>query len=71
MNSKTPEKSIHGSDEICSAIYQRTEEIYQIPNSTTNEAGLFESPAIVLNDVIVLPHMVSPISFPWEEFISN
>ena len=50
-----------GSDEFPSALYQRTEELYQLPDAETDQDGLIELPALVMRDMIVFPHMVSPI----------
>ena len=46
-------------------IHQRTEELYRIADRDVNEDGVFVCPAFVLKDVVVFPHMISPI------FISN
>ncbi len=54
-------KQDHDSEEISAALYQRSEELYQIPNTSTNAEGLIECPAIILNEVVVFPRMVSPI----------
>jgi ATP-dependent Lon protease len=50
-----------GSDEFPSALYQRTEELYQLPDAETDKDGLIELPALVMRDMVVFPHMVSPI----------
>ena len=42
-------------------MHQRTEELYQIPDMDTDENGEFECAAIVLRDLVVFPHMVTPI----------
>jgi len=42
-------------------IHQRTEELYRISNRDVNESELFVSPAFVLTDIVVFPHMISPI----------
>ncbi|MCE5208866.1 MAG: endopeptidase La [Chloroflexi bacterium] len=49
------------SEDITSSLHQRTEEVYQIPDSEPNAKGYIESPVLVLNDIIVLPKMISPI----------
>ena len=46
-------------------IHQRTEELYRIVNRDSDESGVYISPAFVLKDVVVFPHMISPI------FLSN
>ena len=45
----------HDSEDISAALYQRSEELYQIPNTPTNVDGLIECPAIILNEVVVFP----------------
>ncbi len=53
--------AMFGQDEFNASLYQRTDELYQIENARTDQDGCFIRPAIVLNEVIVLPHMVTPI----------
>ncbi len=48
-------------EEFGEALYRRTEELYQIPDTTPNKRGLIECAVIPLRDLIVFPHMVSPI----------
>jgi ATP-dependent Lon protease len=48
-------------EEFTSTLHQRTEELYQVPDATPDENGLVELPVIVLRDIVVFPHMVSPI----------
>jgi len=48
-------------DEYSTQLYQRTEELYQIPDAELDQDGCIELPAIVLNDVVIFPKMVSPI----------
>ena len=43
------------------AISQRTEELYHIPNHTLGEDGIIEALALPMRDLVVFPHMVSPI----------
>lgn len=50
-----------GMDEFPSALYQRTEELYQLPDAEIDKDGLIELPALVMRDLVVFPHMVSPI----------
>lgn len=42
-------------------IHQRTEELYRISSRDVEQDGLFISPAFVLEDVVVFPHMISPV----------
>ncbi len=48
-------------DDFGEALHRRTEELYSIPDSPTDEEGLIECPVIPLRDLVVFPHMVSPI----------
>src|SRR5512144_1320024 len=42
-------------------LSQRTEELYRIPNREINEDGMIEAAVLPLRDLVVFPHMVSPI----------
>lgn len=48
-------------DEFSSALHQRTEELYRIPNTDPDDNGLITCPVLPLRDLVVFPHMVSPI----------
>ncbi len=48
-------------EDLPSALYQRTEELYQIPDAAIGNDGLIELPALILRDVVIFPHMVAPI----------
>lgn len=50
-----------GSEEYISTLHQRTEELYRIPNSIPDEDELIECAALILQDIVVFPHMISPI----------
>jgi ATP-dependent Lon protease len=50
-------------DDLMNNIHQRTEELYRILNREVDENGIITSPAFVLDDVIVFPHMISPVFF--------
>src|SRR5688572_9640319 len=43
------------------AISQRTEELYRIPNHTADENDLIEALVLPMRDLVVYPHMVSPV----------
>ncbi len=43
------------------AISQRTEELYRIPNHTADETGTIEALVLPMRDLVVFPHMVSPV----------
>lgn len=48
-------------NEFGEALHRRTEELYRIPNADTDEDGYITCPVVPLRDVVVYPHMVSPI----------
>jgi len=48
-------------DDLISNIHQRTEELYRISGWDVDQDGLFLCPAFVLEDVVVFPHMISPV----------
>jgi ATP-dependent Lon protease len=43
------------------ALHRRTEELYEIQDSIPDEDGLIECPVLPLRDLVVYPHMVSPL----------
>ncbi len=43
------------------ALTQRTEELYRIPNHIPDEDGCIEALVLPLGDLVVFPHMVTPI----------
>lgn len=43
------------------ALHQRTEELYQIKNARPNRSGIVTLAVIPLRDLVVFPHMVSPV----------
>jgi ATP-dependent Lon protease len=48
-------------EDFNSALHQRTEELYRIPNSEPDADGLIECAVIELRDLVVFPRMVSPV----------
>ena len=58
---KKPPSDMFAPDDFNASMYQRTDELYQIENARTDQNGYFIRPAMVLDEVIVLPHMVTPI----------
>jgi ATP-dependent Lon protease len=48
-------------DDYGEALHRRTEELYNIPDTAPNEDGLIECPVLALRDLVVYPHMVSPL----------
>lgn len=43
------------------ALHRRTEELYRIPDTFPDEDSLITCPVLPLHDLVVFPHMVSPI----------
>jgi ATP-dependent Lon protease len=48
-------------DTFGEALHRRTEELYTVPDAVPNDDGLIECPVLPLRDLVVFPHMVSPI----------
>lgn len=48
-------------EEYLSALQQRTEELYQVPDQSPDENGIIEAAVLILRDTLVLPRMVAPI----------
>ena len=48
-------------EEFGEAMHRRTEELYSIPDAAPDEDGLIECPVLPLRDLVVFPHMVSPV----------
>ncbi|HWQ83942.1 MAG TPA: endopeptidase La [Anaerolineales bacterium] len=51
------------------ALHRRTEELYSIPDSQADEDGLIECPVLPLRDLVIFPHMVSPVFLSHEAAI--
>jgi len=48
-------------DEFSETLHHRTEELYNIPDAEPDEDGLIECTVLPLRDLVVFPHMVSPV----------
>jgi ATP-dependent Lon protease len=48
-------------DDFGEAVHRRTEELYKVPDATTDAEGLIECPALPLRDLVIYPHMVAPV----------
>ncbi len=48
-------------DDFGEALHRRTEELYSVPDALPDEKGLIECPVLPLRDLVVYPHMVSPV----------
>lgn len=55
------DKSIMDDDELKGSFHRRTEELYLIPDSELDKDGLIEASVLPLREVIVYPHMISPL----------
>ena len=51
------------------ALHRRTEELYNVPDASPDEEGLIECPVLPLRDLVIFPHMVSPIFLSQEASI--
>jgi ATP-dependent Lon protease len=47
--------------EFGEALHRRTEELYNVPDAEPDEHGLIECPVLELRDLVIFPHMVSPV----------
>ncbi|KAF0112478.1 MAG: ATP-dependent Lon protease [Chloroflexi bacterium] len=54
-------KRLDNPEEFTAALYQRTDELYQVTDSTPDENGMIYCPVLVMRDIVVFPRMVSPI----------
>lgn len=54
-------KRMDNPEEYTAALYQRTDELYQVPDSQPDEKGVILLPALIMRDIVVFPRMVSPI----------
>lgn len=61
MKSEEWKKRIDNQEEYTAALYQRTDELYEIPDSEPDENGQIMCPALIMRDIVVFPRMVSPI----------
>lgn len=43
------------------ALHRRTEELYNVPDAIPDDDGLITCPVLTLRDLVVYPHMVSPV----------
>jgi ATP-dependent Lon protease len=54
-------KRLDNPEEFTAALYQRTDELYQVSDATPDENGLVYCPVLIMRDIVVFPRMVSPI----------
>lgn len=48
-------------DDFSETLHRRTEELYSVPDAIPDASGLIQCPVLPLRDLVVFPHMVSPI----------
>ncbi len=48
-------------DDFGEAVHRRTEELYKVPDASTDPDGLIECPVLPLRDLVIYPHMVAPV----------
>jgi ATP-dependent Lon protease len=53
--------SFQEDDAFNMALSQRTEELYRVPNQTPDEDGCIEALVLPLRDIVIFPHMVTPV----------
>ncbi|MGA2490432.1 MAG: endopeptidase La [Anaerolineales bacterium] len=53
--------SFQEEDTFNMALSQRTEELYRVPNQTPDEDGCIEALVLPLRDIVIFPHMVTPV----------
>lgn len=56
-------------DDFGDALHRRTEELYSVPDSVPDDEGLIECPVLPMRDLVVFPHMISPVFLSTEEAI--
>ena len=54
-------KRLENPEEFTAALYQRTDELYQVNDATPDDSGMILCPALIMRDIVVFPRMVSPI----------
>jgi ATP-dependent Lon protease len=48
-------------DEFAEAMNRRTEELYSVQDLLPNDQGLINGPVLAMRDMVIFPHMVSPL----------
>jgi ATP-dependent Lon protease len=54
-------KRLDNPEEFTAALYQRTDELYQVTDAAPDDSGMIMCPALIMRDIVVFPRMVSPI----------
>ena len=53
--------SFEEEENFNATLSQRTEELYRVPNATPDDDGCFEALVLPLRDIVIFPHMVTPV----------
>jgi len=53
--------TLHDMDEFSGAMHIRTEELFSLQDIPLDDDGLINAPILPLRDVVVYPHMISPL----------
>ncbi len=53
--------SFENEEAFNAAFSQRTDELYRVPNATPDEDGCIEALVLPLRDIVIFPHMVTPV----------
>ncbi len=61
MKNEDWKNRIDNPEEYTAALYQRTDELYQVPDAKQDKDGTILCPALIMRDIVVFPRMVSPI----------
>lgn len=56
-------------DDFGEALHRRTEELYSVPDALPDEQGLIECAVMPLRDMVIFPHMITPVFLPKDEAI--
>ncbi len=48
-------------DDFGEAVHRRTEELYKVPDASTDTEGMIECAVLPLRDLVIYPHMVAPV----------
>ena len=51
----------YDNEDFADAMQRRSEELYSVQDLLPNDKGLIEGPVLPMRDVVIYPHMVSPI----------
>lgn len=61
MKNEDWKNRLDNPEEYTAALYQRTDELYSVPDARPDSDGIIQCPALIMRDIVVFPRMVSPI----------